>query len=81
MQRRDFSDDKIYFKSNSGDRGAWVSKYKPLGGWTGEWSVRFECLNRIDYDVRGGNGLGMKVYATKEKAIAAAKRYVVAWGD
>ena len=81
MQKRVFAEDKIYFTSNNGDRGAWVSKFNPLGGWTGEWSVRFECLGRIDYECRGTHGLGLKTYATKKKAIAAAKRYVTAWGD
>lgn len=41
-----------------------------------KWDVKFYCFNSIDYEVRGSYGTGTKCYESKEKAVAAAKRYV-----
>lgn len=36
----------------------------------------FKIDNRSNYDERGTSGTGLKVYATKEKAENAGKRYL-----
>ena len=69
---------KIYTGSNN-QLKAIVREFKPLGQWNGQYCTYFYALDDPDYDYRGNNGLGMKVYDTKEKAIAAAKRYVKRW--
>lgn len=42
----------------------------------GRYVCRFLVDGRTDYDEHGTCGLGVKLYATKEKATAAGKRYV-----
>lgn len=53
-----------------------VNKALVLGRWSGEWSVTYICDGRIDQDVRGTCGMGIKLFPTREKAEASGKRYV-----
>ena len=41
-----------------------------------EWICYFKVDGKADFDCRGTDGLGLKLYSTKEKAIAAGKRYL-----
>ena len=37
----------------------------------------FKINGKPNYDERGTNGTGLKIYPTKEKAISAGKRYLL----
>lgn len=62
--------DQIIFKSDDGFFIAEIYK------WDAEYCVTFIAFGRIDYQFKGSYGTGSKSYSTKDKAIAAAKRYI-----
>ena len=64
------------FKTKSGDFMAVVCKFLPCGKWDGTYAVDFFAFGSPNFDVRGSYGTACKSYKTKEKAIAAAKRYI-----
>lgn len=64
------------FKTKDEHFVAVVDKSLPLGVWDGTYSVSFFAFGSPDFDVRGTYGTACKSYVTKEKAIAAAKRYI-----
>lgn len=70
----------IWYKRETG-LSAKVTEFTPLGHWNGQYAVIFYALGDIDYDYRGNNGTGMKVYDTLAKAQAAAKRYIKRWDN
>lgn len=81
-QRSNPEEDRKYQKRFSGSNDqltAKVVKFMPLGKWDGTYAVHFFALGAPDYDYRGNDGMAMKVYATEQKAIGAAKRYVKRW--
>ena len=53
-----------------------VEKSHGVGGAAGKYVCTFFLDGRIDYDNRGTNGTGGKLYETKEQAEAAGKRYL-----
>ena len=54
-----------------------VEKSKGVGGASGKYVCTFFVNGRIDYDQKGTNGTGCKLYETEEQAEAAGKRYLV----
>ena len=68
------------FRTKTGLYEAVVTEFTPCGKWDGTYAVDFFALGSPDYDVRGGDGVACKLYSTKEKAIAAAKRYIKKYG-
>ena len=53
-----------------------VWKSQGVGGAAGKWVCTFLLDGHIDYDQRGTNRTGGKLYETKEQAEAAGKRYL-----
>lgn len=64
------------FRTKTGMYEAVVTEFTPCGKWDGTYAVDFWALGAPDFDVRGTYGTACKSYTTKEKAIAAAKRYI-----
>lgn len=71
---------KEVFRTKTGMYRAVVTEFTPCGKWDGTYAVDFWALGAPDFDVRGTYGTACKSYATKEKAIAAAKRYIKKYG-
>ena len=44
--------------------------------WGSDYVCSFYVGGEINYDVRGCDGTGCKIYGNKKKAIAAGKRYL-----
>ena len=44
--------------------------------WASDYVCTFFVDNRVNYDVRGSDGTGRKIYGNKKKAIDAGKRYL-----
>lgn len=53
-----------------------VWKSQGVGGAAGKYVCTFLLDGFVDYDQRGTNGTGGKLYETKEQAEAAGKRYL-----
>ena len=68
------------FRTKTGMYEAVVTEFTPCGKWDGTYAVDFWALGAPDFDVRGTYGTACKSYATKEKVIAAAKRYIKKYG-
>ena len=71
---------KEVFRTRTGMYEAVVREFTPLGKWDGTYSVSFFALGSPDFEIKGSYGTACKSYDTKEKAIAAAKRYIKKYG-
>lgn len=52
------------------------ASYKVERSRFGDWVCTFYINGRLDYDERGTNGTGCKLYESEAKAEAAGKRYL-----
>lgn len=52
------------------------AEYMVYETYFGEWACVFYAGGAPNPDVRGSYGTGLKLYANKEKAVAAGERYL-----
>lgn len=52
------------------------ASYKIFKCYLGGWCCEFYVGNDKNYEERGTDGTGLKIYETREKAEAAGKRYL-----
>lgn len=53
-----------------------TASYKTYKSRFGDWVCTFYVDGYPDFDERGTDGTGCKLYETEQKAIAAGKRYL-----